>query len=125
MEPLADGVVGDEGREVIEYICVPARRQLGVDARLLGVEQQCLEAGGPLLREPVIDQAGERHPSSEGDGLGEAVDRVPRTAGRRRVPPVAHQPLDAQSVDRVRLDAQHVARPSPSDGVPTEEPPEL
>ena len=105
-QPLAQRVLGHQRLELTDEPRMAPRGQLGVHARLEGLEPQLLDAGDLGLRERLIGEVAERRAAPQIQRLTQLARR-PLGVGHARL---ADQAFEACHVKLGAVDAQDVAR---------------
>ena len=105
-EPLAERVLADEHLDLTDELCEAAEREVGVEPPLEGRQAELFESEHLQLRERFVGEVGERRPAPEIESFAQSLRRK---AGRRLLR-LLDQHLEAEQVELVRADADHVAR---------------
>ena len=93
-----------------------AKLDFRLDPVLEGSQPELVEARDLVLQEALEREVGERRPAPQ----RERVAQSGRALCRRQRPYVGDEPLEPTSVDRARIDAQHVSGRARLDQVPPE-----
>ena len=105
-ETLAEGVLAHERLELSDKLGVSSELEFSSNPPLDAGETNLFEPKNLRLRERLVSELGERWTSPEIESLAKSS----RRQLGRGVLRLLHQPLEAEQVELVRTDADHVAR---------------
>ncbi len=108
-QPLAQGLLRDQGLELTDEVGVPAEREVGLDPLFERNDPALLEPGDLGLREGLEGEIGERRPAPERERLTQEVGGLLRVTAGVRTSPFVEQPLEAIEVDAAGLEPERVA----------------
>ena len=120
-DPLAQGVLLRESRDLGHDLCMPSQLEVGLDALLQGAEPLLFQPRDRRLRERVVGEVCKRRPAPQRERLVQPVRGTLRIRSRRLVA----QPLEAVEVEPAGLDPQHVPGRPRHDHVGAERPAQL
>ena len=98
-------MLADEHLDLTDELCEAAKREVGVEPPLERPEAELFESEDLRLQR-FVDEVGERRPAPEIEGIAKA----PRGQLGRLPLRLLHQHLEAEQVELVRADADHVTR---------------
>jgi hypothetical protein len=110
-QALSQRVRDDELRELGDDLRRPAEPQVCVDPQLDCRQAQLLETCDRRLRERLEPEIRERRPAPERERLAQDRRRVAKALFLQRLPPFAHEQLEAVEIELVAGGSDHVARP--------------
>ena len=109
-EALPERLGGDEGLELADQLRVAAEGEVGLDPLLERVQTELLEPCDLALDELLVTEIGERRAAPEPERVAQAGGRQRSVAIRERAPPVGEQALEAQRIELIGLEAEHIPR---------------
>ncbi len=99
-------MLADQRLELADQVRVSAEREVGLDPLLERGEAQVLEPRGLRLRERLVCELRQRRPTPELECLAQEL----RGMLQVRLPRVRNERLEAQEIERVRLDRESDSR---------------
>ena len=105
-QPFAERMLADERLDLADQLCEATEREVGFDPPLERRQAELFEAESLRLRERFVREVGERRSAPE----VESFAKPSRGQLGRRLLRLLHQQLEAEHVELVRTDADHVAR---------------
>ena len=106
---LPERLLGDERLELADELGVAPEGEVGVDPLLEGRPAKLLEPGDLRLRPRLVGDVGKRWAPPERQRLTEGRRGELRATGAERLPPLGEQALEAQRIELVGRDVEHVA----------------
>jgi hypothetical protein len=105
-QPLAQRMLADEHLDLTDELGEAAEGKVGIEPPLECPQAELFEPENLQLRERLVGEIGERRPPPESESFAQHA----RGQVGRRLPRLLHQQLEAEQVELVRPDADHISR---------------
>jgi hypothetical protein len=103
-------MVGDQALELADEVRMASEREVGLDPLFEGTQAQLLQPRDLRLGKRLVGEVVQRRSSPQPERVAEDPGGLCCLSGRQGLSALLEQRLEAARVDRLRLDAEQVAR---------------